>query len=99
MAGRASRLSRKDLEFIADDIGRDLIAVMNPKDVVEGLDMEKQRRLLALFSPKDRLADLSIEELLKGISPEKQKALLDSLLKLYSAPSPDEKQTNGNSKH
>lgn len=50
MAGISSRLSRKDLEFMAEDIGRDLVAVMDLKDVmqamepqavIEGMDEEK----------------------------------------------------------
>jgi hypothetical protein len=108
MAGISSRLSRKDLEFMAEDIGRDLVAVMDPKDVMqamepqdvlEGMDGEKQRQLLALFSPEERLADMSAEELLKGISPETQKALLDFLLKSNAVPTPAEEQSNGNSNH
>lgn len=108
MAGISSRLSRKDLEFMAEDIGRDLVAVMDPKDVmevmdpqdvVEGMNDEKQRQLLALFSPEERLADMSVEELLKGISPETQKALLDFLLKSDAPPILAEKQSNGNNNH
>ncbi|MCE7980782.1 MAG: hypothetical protein DYG89_06285 [Caldilinea sp. CFX5] len=108
MAGISSRLSRKDLEFMAEDIGRELVAVMDPKDVmqamepqdvIEGMDEEKQRQLLALFSPEERLADMSVDELLKGISPETQKALLDFLLKSNAVPTPAEKQSNGNSNH
>ncbi len=96
MAGISSRLSRKDLEFMAEDIGRDLVAVMDPQDMIEGMDVEKQRQLLALFSPEERLADMSVEELLKGITPETQKALLDFLLKSDAPPTPVEKQSNGN---
>lgn len=108
MAGKARSLPRKDLEFIASDIGRELIDVMEPEDVMQGMDEKKQKRLLSLFSPEERLADLTPEErlsdltpeeILKGMSPEKQKAFLDSLLKIYPALEVDEKQPNGDSNH
>ena len=35
---------------------------MDPEDVSEGTDLEKQRHLLSLFSPEDRLADMTLEE-------------------------------------
>ncbi len=108
MAGKARSLPRKDLEFIANDIGRELIEVMEPEDVIEGMNPKKQKRLLSLFTPEDRLADLTPEqrladltpeEILKGMSPEKQKAFLGSLQKIYPAAAIDEKQPNGESNH
>lgn len=89
MAGLTSALSREDLEFMADDIGRDLVGVMNPKDVLEGMDSEKQRMLISLLNPNEILADMSlenrlqlvrnsIEELLKGIGLEKLWGEMDS---------------------
>jgi hypothetical protein len=78
---------------------KDVMQAMEPQDVLEGMDGEKQRQLLALFSPEERLADMSAEELLKGISPETQKALLDFLLKSNAVPTPAEEQSNGNSNH
>ena len=74
MAGKARSLPRKDLEFIANDIGRELIDVMEPEDVKESMDRKKQKRLLALFSPAERLADLTPEERLADLTPEERLA-------------------------
>ncbi|MCE7990049.1 MAG: hypothetical protein DYG89_53570 [Caldilinea sp. CFX5] len=108
MAGKARSLPRKDLKFMANDIGPEIVDLMEPQDLIKNMSPKKQKRLLSLFSPEarlaslspeERLANLSPEEFLKGISPEKQKALLDSLLKIYPSTAPDEKQANGDTQH
>jgi hypothetical protein len=58
MAGISSRLSRKDLEFIAEDIGRDLVAVMDPKDMLEM--MEPQNVMEGRTTDKVRIQSLSV---------------------------------------
>ena len=85
MAGFPSSLTREDLEFMADDIGRDMIAVMKPEDILKGMDAEKQQRLLSLFS---------IEELLKGISAQQRKALFEVVLKTLASNLADKENNN-----
>jgi hypothetical protein len=132
MAGISARISRKDLEFMASDIGRELVAVMNPKDVLsamnpkdvlsamnpkdvlsamnpkdvlsamnpkdvlEGLDTEKQKKLIALLSPSDLLSGISMEEFLKGINAEQRKALFESVLKMLASDLAKQGEHNGN---
>ena len=85
MAGVASRLSRKDLEFMAEDIGPEMIAVMNPEDMVKGMNAEKRQALLAQM-----LATVNAEELISGISPEQRKRLFELVLKTLAADLTDE---------
>ena len=99
MAGKARSLPRKDLEFMANDIGPELVELMEPQDLIKNMNPKKQKRLLSLFTPKERLADLTPEEFLKGMSPEKQKAFWDSLLKIYPVAATDEEHPNGESNH
>jgi hypothetical protein len=123
MAGISARISRKDLEFMASDIGRELVAVMNPKDVLsamnpkdvlsamnpkdvlsamnpkdvlEGLDTEKQKKLIALLSPSDLLSGISMEEFLQGINAEQRKALFESVLKMLASDLAKQGEHNGN---
>ncbi len=72
MAGILSRLPREDVEFMINDIGPDMLAIMQPEDVLKGMDEARQDKLLALFSPEKRLAGLSPEERLSGISLEER---------------------------
>lgn len=94
MAGISTTISRKDLEFMAGDIGREFVAVMSPEEVLEGMGTEKQRKLLALLKTKtlfpqmtieERLAGVSIEELLQGISPDQRKKLFEAVLKTLAS--------------
>jgi len=64
MAGVTSRLSRKDLKFMADDIGRELVTFMSPKDLLE------------VINPKDILEVMDPKDLLAGMDAEKQRDLL-----------------------
>lgn len=91
MAGISATLSREDLEFIAGDIGRDLVAVMNTEEVLEGMDSEKQQQLAASMSPENvmgrmdsekeqRLAAyMSPENVVRGMDTEKQRRLAASM--------------------
>ena len=67
MAGISTTISRKDLEFMAEDIGPELVAIMSPEEVVASLEPEKQKKLLTLLTRK-----LNVKE---------RKLLLDLLLK------------------
>lgn len=89
MAGVSTTISRKDLEFMAGDIGREFVAVMSPEEVLESLEPEKQRKLLALVSPKERMAGLPLEELLKALNPKERKRLLTLLLQTQTS-APDQ---------
>jgi hypothetical protein len=95
MAGISATLSRKDLEFMAEDIGSELMAFMEPEDVVKGMDAEKQRRLVELLDPQPLLDKLSVEELLQGISPEKQKTLFEMLSKMQETGTRSHQEKNG----
>ena len=80
MAGVASRLSRKDLEFMAGDIGSEIIAVMDAEMVLKGLSAEKQEALLSRM-----LDSANMEKLVNKMSPAHQKRLLELALKLVAA--------------
>ena len=69
---------------------------MNPKDVLEGLDTEKQKKLIALLSPSDLLSGISMEEFLQGINAEQRKALFESVLKMLASDLAKQGEHNGN---
>ena len=101
MAGVTSRLSRKELEFMAGDIGPELVPFLHPGDVVKGMNAEKRQELLSLFDPADLfkgmmaqkqeklfahlLATMSMEEILQEISPKDRKKLFELVLKTVAA--------------
>ena len=72
MAGKARSLPRKDLEFMANDIGPEIVELMEPQDLIKNMNPKKQKRLLALFTPEDRIADLTPEERLADLTPEER---------------------------
>ncbi|MFZ4659880.1 MAG: hypothetical protein ACOYNY_22920 [Caldilineaceae bacterium] len=74
MAGKARSLPRKDLEFMANDIGPELVELMEPQDLIKNMNPKKQKRLLSLFTPKERLADLTPEQRLANLTPEERLA-------------------------
>jgi hypothetical protein len=74
MAGKARSLPRKDLEFMANDIGPELVELMEPQDLIKNMNPKKQKRLLSLFTPKERLADLTPKERLADLTPEQRLA-------------------------
>jgi hypothetical protein len=98
MAGISTSISRKDLEFMAGDIGPELVAVMSPEEVLEGMGPEKQRKLLALFSPEERLAGMGIEDLLKALNAKDRRMLLNLLLKTQASTPTGQEESNGNSR-
>jgi len=49
MAGIPSSLTRKDLEFMVDDIGDDMIAIMTPEKILGGMNREKKHGLVSLM--------------------------------------------------
>jgi hypothetical protein len=93
MAGVTSRLSRKDLEFMAEDIGPEIIAVMDAEKLLKGLNAEKGPALLSQV-----LATGIFEEWINGISPDHQKRLFELVLKRLAADLTDESKSgrNGN---
>ncbi len=80
MAGVASRLSRKELEFMAKDIGPELAPFLNRGDVVKGMNAEKRQGLLA-----EILDAANMEEVVNKMSPAHRKRLLELALKLVAA--------------
>jgi hypothetical protein len=91
MARIASRLSRKDLAFIAQDIGPEIIAMMKPETFLKGLSAEKQQALLL-----ELLTTENLEEVIAGISPAHQKRLFGLVLKRLPADLLDEAKLDGN---
>jgi len=51
MAGRHRRLSKKDLEFIVNDIGDELLPLFSPEDKLRGLS---PRELIKYLNPEER---------------------------------------------
>lgn len=91
MAGVPSSLTREDLEFMAEDIGVEMIGVMKPDDVMKGLNVDKQQQLFSQM-----LSTTNIEDLLNQISPEQRKRLFELVLKRVAA---DLTEQNGKSDH
>ncbi|MFN8486519.1 MAG: hypothetical protein U0350_02940 [Caldilineaceae bacterium] len=89
MAGIATSISRKDLEFMAKDIGPELIPFLKPEDVLKGLNAEKKRRLfqqlLASMNVEEWLSDITLEELIGDLKPEQRKKLLTLVLKMLAS--------------
>ncbi|MFN8494131.1 MAG: hypothetical protein U0350_41415 [Caldilineaceae bacterium] len=67
MAGISATLSRKDLQFMAEDIGPELVPFLKPEDILKGMDPGKQRKLVSFLKPED---------LLQGMDVEKQRELI-----------------------
>ena len=80
MAGISTTISRKDLEFMAEDIGPELVAIMSHEEVVASLEPEKQQKLLTLLTRK--------------LNAKERKLLLDLLVKQQAAES-EEHNGNG----
>lgn len=87
MAGVASRLSRKELEFMAKDIGPELAPFMNLGDVVKGMNAEKRQGLLA-----EILDATNMEEVVNKMSLAHRKRLLELALKLVAADLNDDRE-------
>ena len=87
MSGVASRLSRKELEFMAGDIGPGLVPFLNPEDVVKGMNAEKRQVLLS-----EILDAANMEEVVNKMSPVHRKRLLELALKLVAADLNDDRE-------
>lgn len=87
MAGVTSRLSRKDLEFMAGDIGSEIIAVMDAEMLLKGLSADKQEALLSRM-----LDSANMENLVNKMSPVHRKRLLELALKLVAADLHDDRE-------
>jgi hypothetical protein len=59
MAGKYFRSYRKNLEFIAKDIGKELMPFLSPEDIVRGLSPEV---LVRILTPEEQLIGLTPEE-------------------------------------
>ena len=86
MAGISTSISRKDLKFMAGDIGPELVALMSPEEVLKGMDPEKQLRLVR-SSFEELLKGIGLEKLLTELSPDNRKQLLELLLKMQTSSS------------
>ncbi len=69
MARRHYRLSEEELEFIAQDIGAELMPFFSPEVRLQGLSTKEKLRGL---STKEKLRGLSTKEKLQGLSPEEK---------------------------
>jgi len=69
------RLSREDLEFIAQDIGSELVTFFSIEERLKGLDLEERLHGLSL---EERLKGLNSEERLHGLSLEERLRGLDA---------------------
>lgn len=88
MSRFSATLSRNDLKFMAQDIGRELMAFMSPEDRLAGLSVEER---LAGMSTEDILKALASSVLSSEIDSETRQAMLE-LLRKMQAP---EHKTNG----
>ena len=95
MAGISTTLSRKDLEFMAGDIGPELVPFLDPEDIVKGMNQEKQIRL-ASINLEELLKGTGLEKLFAEMNPESRRKLIDSVLKLQAAILVKNKESNGN---
>jgi hypothetical protein len=92
-SGLSTSISRKDLEFMAEDIGPELVAIMRPEEVLKSIGPEKQRQLISLLNPKDILANISIEQIIKDLSPQQRKKLFELVLKMLASGLADEEKS------
>lgn len=97
MAGISTSISRKDLEFMAADIGPELVPFLTPKDLQRGMNPQKQKEFFSLFSSSEILANIGLEELIKGMSPDQQVKLFELLLKTVAAGLTDKEKTDAKS--
>ena len=71
MAGRHS-IPRKDLEFMAKDIGAEILPYLKEEDLLKRLSPEARLRGL---NPEERLRGLNPEDLLRYLTPEARRRL------------------------
>lgn len=93
MAGISATLSREDLEFMADDIGPELVPFLKAEDLLHSMDPEEQKKLLvSLLSLDDLLAAKTFEKLLGEVDPKNRKRLLELLSRLQTSSSVDQEE-------
>ncbi|MCE7986016.1 MAG: hypothetical protein DYG89_32975 [Caldilinea sp. CFX5] len=96
MAGISSTLSKSDLKFMAEDIGRELLAFLPVEDRLAGLKAEE---LLDALAPEERnrlFAGLKAEELLKALPAKERKRLFELMVKMNSATQKTEGKSSNN---
>ncbi|MEM7536736.1 MAG: hypothetical protein AAF639_31440 [Chloroflexota bacterium] len=80
MAGLFSRLSQEDLQFVADDIGEDVVLLLPPEKRMAGLSLEERvaefapQEVISNYAPEERVAGLAPEERVAGLAPEERVA-------------------------
>lgn len=94
MAGISSTLSRKDLKFMAEDIGPQLVPFMKTEDLMSGMDKKKQLRLVNAMLAQ-LVAEMGPEKLLTELDPEIQKRFTGSALQGQATIPANNKETNG----
>ncbi|MFZ4664675.1 MAG: hypothetical protein ACOYNY_47225, partial [Caldilineaceae bacterium] len=83
MAGISATLSKEDLQFMADDIGRELMAFLPPAERLAGI------------SADELLKAISSGTLLHELSPDHRKVLLELLATMQAASQKEQKKRNG----
>jgi len=71
VAGKSSSY-QKNLEFIAKDIGKELIPFLSTEERLIGLTPEE---LVRTLTPEERLVGMTPEELARALTPEERKKL------------------------
>jgi hypothetical protein len=84
MTSAFTSISRKDLKFMAEDIGPELVAVMSRDEVLKGLDREKQLHLIK-SNFKELVKGAELVKLLAELPPDSRKQLLALLLTMQSS--------------
>jgi len=85
MAGISATLSKEDLQFMAEDIGRELMAFLPPAERLAGI------------SADELLRAISSGILLHELSPDHRKVLLELLATMQAANRKEKKKQNGTS--
>ncbi|MCB0065035.1 MAG: hypothetical protein KDE19_23085 [Caldilineaceae bacterium] len=91
MMRQFTTVTRADFEFMADDIGHEIVAVMEPEEMLQAMDAKKRQKLLSLLDPKDRLADVSVKDRLADVSVKDRLADI-SMDELVQGMSPSERK-------
>lgn len=84
MARAFTSLSRKDLKFIAEDIGPQLVPFLKPEDIVKAMDAKQQFRLFVCLL-EEFAKDGRLENWLADLPAETYQHLMALLLRIQSA--------------
>ncbi len=76
MAGNVRGLSQEQLQFMAQDIGKELVTFLKPEERLAGLAPQER---LAGLAPKERLAGLKAQEVFGNYRPEEIRRYLEQL--------------------